>query len=253
MTDTKQILDLLPKAALAVNPVGKDGYNSAQKYNFKAIDHVVDAVNPVLGDLGITMTREILSTERTSGSTRNGGTMHYTTMLCRFTFYAPDGSSVTTDAYGEGMDSGDKSANKAMSAALKYALCHALLIPTHDRSDPEWDRADPEASERKALRAGKVALVQHVAAKRRGIDSTLNAGAFIAKVLRDVLDADEVTTTDELDAVGAAIESGEYDLATGDRIPAESTHDAPPPTQEPASAHEAPILRDDDPGQGSLL
>ena len=40
------------------------------------------------------------------------------------------------------MDSGDKSSNKAMAAAMKYAICQILCIPTKDIEDP--DNSTPE-------------------------------------------------------------------------------------------------------------
>jgi len=48
-----------------------------------------------------------------------------------------DGSSVESIMIGEAMDSGDKSANKAMSTALKYALMQAFLIPTEELKDSD--------------------------------------------------------------------------------------------------------------------
>jgi hypothetical protein len=57
----------------------------------------------------------------------------------RFQFFADDGSSVSVTTIGEGMDSGDKSSNKAMSAALKYALVQMFCIPTADDKDSEND------------------------------------------------------------------------------------------------------------------
>ena len=58
-----------------------------------------------------------------------------------YTFYAPDGSNVRAVVVGEAMDSGDKSSNKAMSAALKYALLQIFRVPT------ESDDADATSHE----------------------------------------------------------------------------------------------------------
>ena len=38
---------------------------------------------------------------------------------------------------GEGMDSGDKASNKAMSVALKYACFQLFMIPTEEMVDPD--------------------------------------------------------------------------------------------------------------------
>ncbi len=43
------------------------------------------------------------------------------------------------------MDTSDKSTNKAMSAALKYAIIQALSIPTEELIDSERDHLEPQA------------------------------------------------------------------------------------------------------------
>jgi hypothetical protein len=58
---------------------------------------------------------------------------------------AEDGSKVTACTYGEGMDTSDKSTNKAMSAALKYAIIQAFSIPTEELLDSEKDHIEPTA------------------------------------------------------------------------------------------------------------
>src|SRR5690606_6278200 len=58
-------------------------------------------------------------------------------------FHATDGSSVSTEVEGEGMDSGDKSSNKAMAVAHKYAILQAFCIPTEDMPDPDAEVHQP--------------------------------------------------------------------------------------------------------------
>ena len=43
---------------------------------------------------------------------------------------------------GEGMDSGDKAANKAMAIAHKYALLQTFCIPTEEQKDPDAETHD---------------------------------------------------------------------------------------------------------------
>ena len=50
---------------------------------------------------------------------------------------------MVTEVIGEGMDSGDKASNKAMSVAHKYAIMQLLSIPTEDAKDPENDNPAP--------------------------------------------------------------------------------------------------------------
>jgi hypothetical protein len=63
----------------------------------------------------------------------------YRVLKMRYSFVAADGSSIATDAVGEGMDSGDKASAKAMSIAQKYAILQTFLVPTEDAKDPEVD------------------------------------------------------------------------------------------------------------------
>ena len=51
--------------------------------------------------------------------------------------YAPDGSNISSVIIGEGMDTGDKATNKALSIALKYAAFQIFMIPTEDVIDPD--------------------------------------------------------------------------------------------------------------------
>ena len=75
-------------------------------------------------------------------SNGKAGTDKHVKIRMRYTFHAEDGSSVSSVIPAEGMDSGDKATNKALSAALKYALIQTFSIPTHDMS--EADLESPE-------------------------------------------------------------------------------------------------------------
>jgi hypothetical protein len=68
----------------------------------------------------------------------------YSIITMKFTAYAEDGSSVSSTTVGEAMDSGDKSMNKAMSTAYKYALMQIFCIPTVDDKDTENQTHEPK-------------------------------------------------------------------------------------------------------------
>ena len=75
-----------------------------------------------------------------------GANLIFTHVRIRFTFYAPDGSSVSSQVVGEAMDTADKGMNKAMSIALKYCLLQMFLIPTEEQKDPDafsYDESTP--------------------------------------------------------------------------------------------------------------
>lgn len=142
MSEPSEIFKLLPLVAKDVGVVGKTKRNQQQNYNFRAIDDVIDACHAAFAKHGIFLTSEVIgNTAREERKTSKGGTLIYTVLRVKFTFYAPDGSNVSSTAEGEGMDSGDKSTNKAMSAALKYALGQTLLIP-FNVTDSENDSPD---------------------------------------------------------------------------------------------------------------
>jgi hypothetical protein len=122
-----------------IGSIAKGQKNTSQGYSFRGIDDMYNAVHPLFAEHGIFLTSETLNTEREERQTKSGGTMIYSIMDIRYTFYAIDGTSVSTVTRGEGSDTGDKASNKAMSTALKYALIQLLLIPTSDVKDSDSD------------------------------------------------------------------------------------------------------------------
>lgn len=118
--------------------IGKDKTNPQQGYKFRGIDDMYNAINPLFKKHGVFITSNVLESKREERQTKSGGALIYTITKCSFTFHSEDGSTVTSIIEGEAMDSGDKSTNKAMSAALKYALMQMFLIPTEERLESEY-------------------------------------------------------------------------------------------------------------------
>lgn len=129
-----------------VGAVGKDGQNAFDKYRYRSIDAVMNAMHPAMAKYGVFVMPEVLEQSREERGSRNGGVLIYSIIKVRYTFYAEDGSSLTATVIGEGMDKGDKSVNKAMSAAFKYALFQVFCIPTDEFSDSEDE--SPEARQK---------------------------------------------------------------------------------------------------------
>ena len=148
---TPQVFSLIARAIGEVGAIGKESqaknFSGKVMYNFRGIDAAYNAVNPVFAKLGLFIIPNIESQTREERARKNErgdeiGVLIYTVLTVRFTIYAPDGSSVSGTTIGEAMDTADKSANKAMSAALKYFLFQTLLIPTEDLRDPDADVYD---------------------------------------------------------------------------------------------------------------
>lgn len=119
--------------------IGKGRRNEQQNYNFRGIDDVANELHNHFSDQGVFILPEVLEINQVERQTQRGGAIFYTTVKVKYTFMADDGSFVTVTTVGEGMDSADKSTNKAVSAALKYALIQIFLIPTKDKKDSEDD------------------------------------------------------------------------------------------------------------------
>lgn len=145
MSDVKagQIYELIPKIMADVGAIGKDRQNQQQGYRFRGIDDVYNAMQGPLARHGVFYVPKVLKRDREERQGRSGGVLIYTTLEVQFTFYAPDGSSIEAVTVGEAMDSGDKSSNKAMSAALKYALLELFCIPTEEDNDTENNSPQP--------------------------------------------------------------------------------------------------------------
>lgn len=143
-----------PKIFQAINEVmescgavGKDTKNQQQGYKYRGIDALMNAINPALRKAKVFASPEVLESTREERHSTKGGLLIYSIAKVKYTFYAEDGSNVSAIVIGEGMDSGDKSFNKAMSAAYKYALFQVFCIPTEEMIDSEVDSPEPSPKE----------------------------------------------------------------------------------------------------------
>jgi hypothetical protein len=83
----------------------------------------------------------------------------HVSIMMEYDFYAEDGSKVTVGPVpAEGLDSGDKATNKALSAALKYALIQTFSIPTEDMAEADFET--PEIGTAKAVTVTDTSAVE---------------------------------------------------------------------------------------------
>lgn len=153
MTDQpRTIMQALASVMRDVQAVGKDGFNTNQKYKFRGIDAVVNAVGPAFREHGVIATPEVETSTFRDVKTSGGKPSRECTLTVRYRFYGPAGDFIEAVVPGESMDSGDKGAAKAMSVAYRIALLQVLCIPTDDvdpdessyeRAEPMYERVDP--------------------------------------------------------------------------------------------------------------
>lgn len=118
--------------------IAKSSKNSQQNYMFRGIDAVYGALSPLLAKHGLCVLPRVIEHAVVERETQKGGALFYTTLKVEFDFVAAeDASKHTVCTIGEAMDTGDKSSNKAMSAAYKYACFQAFCIPTEGDNDAD--------------------------------------------------------------------------------------------------------------------
>ena len=139
----KQIYDLIGKAMADIGPIAKNKRNKEQNYLFRGIDDVYNALNPIMSKYGLFVIPKVLERTREERQTAKGYRLIYTVLKIQYTMYAPDGSYIEGITEGEGMDSADKSTNKAMSAAYKYFMFQLFNIPTEEAVDADAETPPP--------------------------------------------------------------------------------------------------------------
>lgn len=130
-----QIFTAISNVMREVGVVGKDSKNTSQGFKYRGIDAVMNALNPALINNKVFVVPTVLEQTREERTNSKGTTLIYSVCKIKFTFYAEDGSFVEAVTIGEGMDSGDKATNKAMSIAFKYACFQVFCIPTEELMD----------------------------------------------------------------------------------------------------------------------
>lgn len=143
-----------------IGSIGKNEKNQQQGFKYRGIDTVMNHLQPLFVKHKIFVVPQVNNSIREERTTAKGGTLIYSVLNVSFTFYAEDGSFVTAIVVGEGMDSGDKASNKAMSVAFKYACFQVLCIPTEEMEDP--DKTTPEPSVRNYSFKERMAIVNEL-------------------------------------------------------------------------------------------
>ena len=144
--EEKKIYKAIPAIMEEIGHIGKDKKNQQQGFMFRGIDQVMNTMKPLLAKHGVFVLPVVTKTTREERLTKSGGTLIYTMHTVDFHFIADDGSEVVATIVGEGMDSADKSSNKAMAVAFKYACFQVFCIPTEEMANDDPDNYTVDAS-----------------------------------------------------------------------------------------------------------
>lgn len=143
MAEKKNIFETIAAVMTEIGSIGKDSRNQKQNFMYRGIDAVMNALSPALIKYKLFVVPEVLNQRREERQSASGGNLIYSICTIKYTFYAEDGSFVSATVVGEGMDSGDKATNKAMSVAFKYACFQVFCIPTEEMRDPDAETPPP--------------------------------------------------------------------------------------------------------------
>lgn len=182
------IYETIPAVMAEIGAIGKDSWNK-QGFAYRGIDAVMNALNPAMTKYKMFVIPKVLDQRREERQAAKGSNLIYSICTVEYTFYAEDGSSVSATVIGEGMDSGDKATNKAMSAAFKYACFQTFCIPTEEMKDPDAETPPPSEPAKPVLEA-KYVNTLYTELQRTGIG--------ISRILREykVADVHDLTFDD---------------------------------------------------------
>ncbi len=135
--------------------LGKDGrIQGGGNYAYLSEEKITTALHEAFTEVGLVIAPTAMEIiENREDATRSGGILHLTRILVTYQLTdKDDGDIMVIQALGEGSDSGDKTLNKCMTAAYKYALRETFMISTGD--DPD-QQASQETEQSRSTAAHK--------------------------------------------------------------------------------------------------
>ena len=137
-----KIVVAIAKCSTEIGSVSKDGYNKAQGYAFVGDEHIMAKAQSALAENGLCIAPSAMTH---ASVTSLKGTQTICTVCVTWLVSHVSGEWLTIQTVGEGADSADKGAYKAMTGARKYAFRLLFNIPTGD--DAEKDDAPAQRTQ----------------------------------------------------------------------------------------------------------
>jgi hypothetical protein len=193
------------QAEIAKTGIAKLRKNKEQNYQFRGIDDLYNELCGIMAKAYLIGVPRVVDRVRELGhKTASGKSMICTLVTVEYDFYsAKDGSKVTARTVGEGFDLSDKSSNKSMATAHKYALIQSFNIPVVGNDDADnddiriGDKDRPATPERNAKAvdkkgaktegAGQQAAKPTLIPEPNGVDPATTVAAM-SKALREAPD-----------------------------------------------------------------
>ncbi|MFC9514594.1 ERF family protein [Nocardiaceae bacterium NPDC056970] len=156
-----KVWEALSNVMADVGAVGKDQRNQSQKFNFRGIDDVVNAVSPALRAHGVVVLPHVVTTDYAEITSGGGKRQAWVKLTVEYRFVGPEGDELHAVVASEATDFADKATAKAMSVAFRIALLQVLALPTDDPDpDAEYNERDNPPTEADNLRGDLFALCE---------------------------------------------------------------------------------------------
>jgi len=170
------IYQAINEVSRRVGGISKDGYNQHQNYNFRGIDQLVTAVQPILNEVGLTITPNVLThTSEDRPTERN--VQRWCTVKVKYTLTGPAGDQIETYMVGEAADTADKAMNKALSNAAKYFYFQTFWFGIGGMDDGDFDHPTAERSQPAPQASGSAPSAPSASPQRAGAASPANAAS----------------------------------------------------------------------------
>ena len=125
-------------ADFAASGIAKTHTNGDGDYQYRSIDDVLDRLAPLLAKHKLCIFPHVLERLVTERADEQDRLLLHVAVRVAFTLTSvDDGTFHTVEAYGEGLDAGDKATAKAMSAAFKLAMIQTFCIPILGSEDSD--------------------------------------------------------------------------------------------------------------------
>lgn len=136
---------------MSVSGIGKDRKNDQQNFKFRGIDDILNTLAPLFARERILVLPSYANRTVSEFQSKSGGRLTNVTIEGTYKLVSlVDGSELVAGPFvGEGMDSGDKATNKAMSIAYKYFAIQTFAIPVVGSDDPDFESHEPEPKARR--------------------------------------------------------------------------------------------------------
>lgn len=195
----------------AVQSIAKSDRNEQQRFHFRGIDAVMNAVGPALREHKVTVVPVAVERSMRDTQTTSGKATRECLVMVTYRVTGPAGDSFDGVSPGESLDSGDKSCTKAMSVAYRTFLLQSLTVPT-DEPEPDahiYERTHPSAQHQPAAEPMKATTNAHMFAlfAELGINDPNTQRKGMAVILGRPVESRGALTEAEARAVIASLEA----------------------------------------------